>query len=155
MSKRTLLRTPIGGSVFSIGYEGRSLEEFVRTLISFRVELLVDVRENPMSRKPGFSKNRLAEALAQVGIKYRHEPLLGNPKNNRESFRSGNQQAGRRRYLAHLNNGSRSAFDALVDEAMKTRVAILCFERDEAQCHRSCITAQAQTENPALSVIRL
>lgn len=155
MGTRSSLRMPQGGCVFSIGYEGRSLEEFVKALKTSRVKVLVDVRENPVSRKPGFSKKRLAEALDEVGIVYRHERLLGNPKENREKFRSGNAQVGRRRYLAHLNNGSRPAFDALVDEALTTRLAVLCFERDEARCHRSCITDQAQEENPALSVTKL
>jgi uncharacterized protein (DUF488 family) len=155
MATGSSLRKPRGGGVFSIGYEGRSVEELVNALTASKVRLLIDVRENAVSRKPGFSKRRLTDALRQAGIEYRHEPLLGNPKTNRERFRSGNLDVGRRRYLAHLNNGSRSAFDALVDEALTRRLAVLCFERDESRCHRSCITDQAQEENPALSVIRL
>jgi len=141
--------------VLSIGYEGRSLADFVDTLTFNRVHVLVDVRENAVSRKPGFSKRRLADALEEVGIEYRHEPLLGNPKENRDAFRNGKLAAGKRRYLGYLNNGSRAAYDAVVELASSKRVALLCYERDEAHCHRSCIVEQAQNENPALSVARL
>ena len=149
------LRIPDGGVVFTIGYEGRSIDEFVKTLQQNRVQVLVDVRENAISRKPGFSKRRLSEALSAAGIEYRHERLLGNPKENRASFQNGNVATGKRRYLAHLNNGSRGAFDEIVELGMSRRIALLCFEREAAQCHRSCIVEQAQAEHPALSVSRL
>lgn len=149
------LRLPKGGAVFSVGYEGRTIDELVHLLSKSRVCVLVDVRENAVSRRPGFSKSRLSAALQEAGIRYRHEPLLGNPKENRQWFQSDRVETGRRRYFRHLNNGSRAAFDALVDEAMTTRVAVLCVEKDEARCHRGCITSLAQSENPALSVTRL
>jgi uncharacterized protein (DUF488 family) len=141
--------------MFTVGYEGRSLDELVRTLQDHRVEVLVDVRERASSRKPGFSKRRLADALAGAGIEYRHEPLLGNPRENRASFRSGNLEAGRCRYLERLNDGSRVAFEAVVELGLSARIALLCFERDEARCHRSCIVEQAQAEQPTLAVSHL
>jgi len=151
----TSTRIPRGGQFLTVGYEGRALEEFLRLMVANRVEVLVDVRQNPVSRKAGFSKRRLAEALLSVGIDYRHEVLLGNPKENRAAFSDGNLEKGKRRYLAHLNNGSRDAFDEILELALTRRVALLCFEKDEAQCHRACIAEQAQAEVPALSVCRL
>jgi uncharacterized protein (DUF488 family) len=148
-------RVPSGGQFLTVGYEGRTVEELVELLVGNRVEVLVDVRENAVSRKPGFSKRRLAEAVEKAGIAYRHEALLGNPKGNRDAFRSGSTALGKRRYLAHLDNGSAAVFDEVVELAMRKRVALLCFERDEAQCHRACIVEKAQIEVPALSVRRL
>jgi uncharacterized protein (DUF488 family) len=143
------------GALFTIGYEGRSVDDLVSSLRRNRVAILVDVRENAISRKAGFGKRQLAEAIERAGIEYRHEPLLGNPKANREGFRSGALAAAKRRYLKHLNNGSRSAFEELLELAMASRVALLCFERDEVQCHRACLVEQAQIEQPALSATRL
>lgn len=139
----------------SIGYEGRSLPELVDVLRTHRVEVLVDVRQTPISRKPGFSKRRLSEALVEAGIEYRHEPDLGNPKENRAGFKGGASPSARRRYLRHLNNGSRGAFEDVVHLALARRIALLCFERAEAECHRACIIEQAQAEHPALSAARL
>jgi uncharacterized protein (DUF488 family) len=155
MAKTGSTRIPRGGQFLSVGYEGRALDDFVRLLEEHRVEVLVDVRENAISRKPGFSKRRLSEALDDAGIDYQHQPRLGNPKENRAAFRNGHLSTGKRRFLAHLNNGSRDAFDAVVEMAMTKRVALLCFERDHDHCHRACIVEQAQAEFPALSVSRL
>lgn len=146
---------PKGGALFTIGYEGRSVDDILTSLRRNRVAVLVDVRENAISRKPGFGKRQLAEAFERAGIDYRHVPLLGNPKANREGFRSAGLTAAKQRYLTHLNNESRAAFDELLEWAMTERVALLCFERDEAHCHRSCLVEQAQAERPALSATRL
>jgi uncharacterized protein (DUF488 family) len=142
-------------SIYTIGYEGRSVAELVQRLRASRVDVLVDVRENASSRKPGFGKRQLSEALDAAGIEYVHEPGLGNPRDNRTAFRNGASIAARQRYVKHLNNGSRAAFDAVIALSCKRRVALMCFERNEAECHRSCIVEQAQAENPLLSVTRL
>jgi uncharacterized protein (DUF488 family) len=148
------MRRPQGGSLFTVGYEGRTVEDLVGVLDIHRVSVLVDVRENAISRKAGFGRRSLQEVLEKAGIEYRHEPLLGNPRDNRQPFREGHARA-RERYIKHLNNGSREAFDSIIDVAMKQRVALLCFERNESDCHRSCIVEQAQEEIPTLSSIAL
>lgn len=138
----------------TIGYEGRSIDEFIALLLDAEIEILVDVRETPLSRKPGFSKRRLAEALDAVGIEYRHERLLGNPKDNRDAFRAGAPEA-RSRFLAHLNNGSRTSYDEVIALTSAHRLALLCFERAHDQCHRSCIAEQAAAENSGLQISAL
>jgi hypothetical protein len=143
-----------GGALFTIGYEGKTVEELVHSLLTQRVTVLVDVRENAISRKSGFSKRALAEALGNSGIRYQHEPLLGNPRENRAPFRQGAAEA-RERYLRRLQFGSRTAFESVVGMALSQRIALLCFERDEAVCHRRCIVELAQREEPALSSIAL
>lgn len=152
--RQTPLRRPHGGSFLTLGYEGRTLEELLHVLRAHKVDVLVDVRQNAVSRKQGFSKRSLSEALEGTGIEYCHEPLLGNPQSNREPFRQGSVRA-RRLYMEHLNNGSRAAFDTVVELAMRQRVALLCFERDEAACHRRCIIEQEQEEYPALPSLAL
>jgi uncharacterized protein (DUF488 family) len=145
---------PQGGTLFTIGYEGRTVEELVHTLQTHQVAVLVDVRENAISRKSGFSKRALAEALGNGGIRYQHEPLLGNPRENRVPFRQG-AAAARERYLRRLQFGSRTAFDSVVGLALRQRIALLCFEKDEAVCHRRSIVELAQREEPGLASIAL
>ena len=141
-------------TIVSIGYEGRDLSELIGLLKANGVVTLVDVRLNPISRKKGFSKKALAAALGDAGIEYRHERELGNPKENREPFRRGLASA-RNRYRRHLEDGAYSFIERLVDLASTSRVALLCYERDHDQCHRSCILEVAQTDHPTISVLRL
>ena len=54
-----------------------------------RVKLLIDVRDVPISRKPGFSKTSLAQGLADAGIGYLHLKGLGDPKPGRIAAREG------------------------------------------------------------------
>lgn len=132
----------------SVGYEGFTAEALARRLADAGVSVLFDVRLTPASRKPGFSKNRLAAVLADVGIEYVHERDLGNPPDNRESFRRGDGEEGRARMRARLENGCGPALDRLVDRAQSERVAVLCVERERHRCHRQVITDMAQERSP-------
>lgn len=140
--------------VVSVGYERRSIEEFVETLSLNGIDLLVDVRLNPISRKRGFSKTALTKALAKVGIVYRHERSLGNPKENCDPFRLGYQSA-RDRYVQHLQNGASTVFRRVINLARDKRIALLCYEREHSDCHRSCILEMAQKEYPGFRVTTL
>lgn len=139
-------------TIISIGYEQRSVDDLIAALQHHDVSVLVDVRLNPISRKKGFSKTALANALAEAGIEYRHERELGNPKENRDPFRQGLKSA-RDRYLRHLRNGASDAFGNLTQLARTTRIALLCYERDHHHCHRSCIIETAQDEHPGLGFL--
>ncbi|MGH8886271.1 MAG: DUF488 family protein [Egibacteraceae bacterium] len=141
--------------LYSIGYEGRTIKQFVETLQLAGVDVLVDVRLTAVSRKPGFSKTRLSESLAVAGIDYVHERLLGNPKDNRDAFRGDDLEAGRRRFAKVLSNGSSDALDRLVVRACDAKVAVLCVERDSSRCHRQVITEAAQDLRPSLIVVDL
>ena len=142
-------------ALFSVGYEGRDLEELVALLRHHGVSVLVDVRLNAISRKPGFSKRRLEAALAEAGIGYRHARALGNPKDNREPFHSGDLTSGLRRFRAVLASDDAGLELGHLAELLGTeRVAVLCFERDHDRCHRQVITAKASSGDQ-LAVVRL
>lgn len=145
----------VTGRIYSVGYEGMTLDALVDRLSGARVSVLVDVRLNPVSRKPGFSKKRLTQALRDAGIEYIHEKDLGNPQDNRDSFRNGDGEAGRSRMRSMLNNGGGEALDRLVHLASKQRVAVLCVERDHSGCHRDVITDMAVERNPDIEVLRI
>ena len=85
------------GRIYSVGYEGFDVATLIDHLASHQVSLVVDVRLNPISRKPGFSRKTLSSELQASGIDYRHEADLGNPPDNRDSFRRGDPEVGRRR----------------------------------------------------------
>ena len=139
-------------TIVSIGYERRTLDELISLLRLHDVEVLVDVRLTPVSRKQGFSKSALAEALGRAGIHYRHERELGNPKDNRDAFRRGLKSA-RRRYSQHLQNGASTVYREVIDLVHTARPALLCVERELAECHRSCILETAQGDIPNLRII--
>lgn len=137
----------------SVGYEGRSVEELVASLLAEGVSTLVDVRLTPLSRKPGLSKKRLAQCLAQHGISYIHLPALGNPKDNREPFRAG-QPESRERFTDLLN--TEIGIEALthVAELLDDQtVALLCFERSHEQCHRHLVAEQLSRSMHTLQVV--
>lgn len=139
--------------LFSVGYEGRDLDGFVGLLRENGVTVVLDVRLNAISRKPGFSKTRLTAALADAGIGYRHARALGNPKDNRESLRSADPQPGLRAFRALLSNDDAGLELGHLAELLRTeRVAVLCFERNHDRCHRQVIVDQA---GAGLPLVRL
>lgn len=143
------------GRIYSVGYEGMPVDALVDRLASAKVKLLVDVRLNAISRRRGFSRKALSAALEQAGIAYRHEPDLGNPQDNRDSFRSGDGSQGRLRMRSILENGSGPALQRLVDDAHASRVAVLCVERDRSRCHRDVITEMVTERDPTIEILQI
>ncbi len=126
--------------IVSAGYEGRTIEEFLSALQRQGVQIVVDVRLNAISRKPGFSKTRLREALARVGIDYVHLRALGNPKENRQPFHTGRIGEGRRAFREVLRTpAAEAALRDLAQLASEHTVAVLCFEHDPETCHRQVL----------------
>ena len=87
-------------AICTIGYEGGTVDAFLRTLREAGVELVLDIRAAPVSRKKGFSKNQLAAHLAEAGIGYRHLRGLGTPKRGREAARGGDLESFERIFLS-------------------------------------------------------
>src|SRR6187431_294656 len=76
-------------TLFTIGYEKARLADFLGTLAEAGIENLIDVRDRPISRRPGFSKRQLAAALEEAGIRYVGLTALGTPPEGREAGRRG------------------------------------------------------------------
>lgn len=140
--------------IYSVGYEGMSVGGLAELLAQSGVKVLVDVRLNAISRRPGFSKKALDAAMQAAGIEYRHERDLGNPQDNRDAFRSGDE-VGREEMRKRLNNGSRDALDRVIDLARSTKIAVMCVERDPSQCHRHVIVEMMVETAPNLKVVNL
>ena len=124
--------------IFTIGYEGATQDEVIAALRQAGVGRVIDVRAVPLSRKPGFSKNVLAAGLREAGIDYVHLRALGTPPAGREAARKGRWAEMNLIYAAQLETleaGAEAAHMIALAEEMPS--ALLCFERDPAQCHRT------------------
>ncbi len=128
-----------GAKLLTIGYESRTPDEFLAVLQQNGVTRIVDVRQVPLSRKPGFSKSALAAFLTSHGIEYVGFPKLGTPPAIRNQYKkSGDFARLKRDYLAHLDSQGPSLAE-LCELAAQGGCALLCFERDPAKCHRSIL----------------
>lgn len=128
-------------SLFTIGYTGLQLDEFLGQLKSSKIELLLDVREIPISRKRGFSKTALSENLLQSGIEYRHLKWLGSPKSLRHEVRETRDYITFfRGVVKHLRQDmSAVQLKEAVDLARQVRCCLMCCCEDWKFCHRSCV----------------
>ena len=124
----------------TIGYEGASLLDFVSALRREGVQHVLDVRDRPISRKPGFSKRLLGETLLGAGIGYSHLQALGDPKPGRDAMRAGRVDEFREIFAAHLDRPE--AGEALATAcaiASRKNSVLLCFEADHQCCHRHIV----------------
>ncbi|QXJ21360.1 DUF488 domain-containing protein [Actinomadura graeca] len=131
--------------LIGIGYQGHDLPSFLARLSAENVSLVVDVRLNPISRKRGFSKRALSEALESAGIGYEHAQPLGNPKDNRAGFGGSPKelQDARLRYAEVLDApAAREWLTAIATWAIDRKVALLCFEADQTRCHRDMVATE-------------
>jgi len=144
----------VAGRIYSVGYDGFDNDVFVRRLTDAKVSCVIDVRLTPASRKPGFSKKSLSAKLGEAGIEYVHERDLGNPPENRDSFRTGDGTAGRRRMRQILEEHG-DALHRLAALARRERIAVLCVERDRHRCHRDVVTEMVQELDPAIEVLHI
>ena len=124
----------------TIGYESARLEEFIDTLKAAEIDTLIDVRERAQSRRKGFSKTALSEALALADIEYRHFPKLGDPKEGRDAARSGDWKEFRRIYSNVIRRKAAvEALDAIIEIMRTSTICLLCYEKDANTCHRKII----------------
>lgn len=127
-------------NIWTIGYEGARVDDVVAALADAKVEVLADIRYLPLSRRPGFSKSALAAAMHEAGIEYRHVKSLGTPAEGRAAARRGDHAELARVYAGQLElPEALAAMAALRDLASDKRVALLCYEREAAECHRSLL----------------
>lgn len=126
--------------IFTIGYEGTTVPEFIAALRQAGVERVIDVRALPLSRRPGFSKTALGHALAEAGIEYVHLKALGTPAEGRAAARAGRHADLERIYAGQLELPEAIAQSAqMLDLAREKPSALLCMEREPAHCHRTLL----------------
>lgn len=127
-------------TIWTIGYEQATQTSVIDALSAVGVEILADIRYLPLSRRPGFSKSSLRAAAEGAGIAYRHMKPLGTPADGRAAARRGDHAELSRIYAGQLElPEALAAMAELRELASEKRVALLCYERDASECHRSLL----------------
>lgn len=128
--------------LYTIGYEGRSIDEFKRILLDNKIELLLDVRESGRSRKPYFSNGKLKEQITSAGLEYLHRRALGSPREIRdrlyETLDYETFFIDYKNYLKTLDGD----LSEVVDVVCSKRVCLMCYEADASRCHRSILAEE-------------
>lgn len=133
----------------TIGYEGKTQEEFLGELAAAGVALVIDVRAVAASRRPGFSKTALRNALAERGIDYLHLRPLGTPAAGREAARRGRTAEMRRIYADQLETDEAAlALEQALAAAGEKKAALLCYEKDAPGCHRAMLAERMIAREP-------
>jgi uncharacterized protein (DUF488 family) len=142
---RNTAKTP---GLFTVGYEGLSIDAYLNMLIANNINVLVDVRKNPISRKYGFSKKRLAAYTKLADITYIHIPDLGISPDLRQDLSSPESyQKLFDLYASQILPAQQQAIEQLktvINE--NNRVAITCFEATYHSCHRHKITEYLEAD---------
>jgi uncharacterized protein (DUF488 family) len=146
MTRRTL---------FTIGYEKTLLQDIVATLAAAGVANLIDVRDRPISRRPGFSKRQLAAAIEEAGMRYFHLQALGTPPEGRLANR---RREWDRFWSIVEDKLARHEADLALHEAAEIARAapscLLCYESDWQLCHRRRV-AEILTQRHGFAVSHL
>jgi uncharacterized protein (DUF488 family) len=127
-------------TISTIGYEGSTIEGFVAALRRASIDVLIDVRDLPLSRKKGFSKNSLAQILADADIEYVHLKGLGDPKDGRLAARAGKYDLFQKIFGRHMQTDiALRDLEIAADLVRERRACLMCFECDHGHCHRSIV----------------
>lgn len=138
--RQRIAREGNGVRIFTIGYEQRSGEECIASLLEAGVNTLVDVRERPFSRKPDFRKTAIEERCRAAGLGYQSWPRLGSTAHQRRQlWETRDFRTFARRYRDFARRRRAAELDELADLATKTTIALICYERAHEDCHRSIV----------------
>ncbi|BBM89268.1 hypothetical protein COTS27_00964 [Spirochaetota bacterium] len=132
--------------LFSIGYEGVSIDAYLNNLIENNIALLVDVRNNPWSRKYDFTKNKLMAYCEKLGIAYIHIPALGIASADRKGLPTVQAyQKLFKKYEKNLPKRTEALTDLKYQLDKHNRIALTCFEKEPTHCHRHVLTTYFNT----------
>ena len=130
----------MSGTLFTIGYEQATQPAVVTALREAGVEVLADNHNQPQTRQPRNTKSSLKAAVEEAGIAYRHFKQLGTPEEGRAAARRGDHATLARVYAGQLELPEALAQMAeLRALAEEKHVALLCYERNAAECHRALL----------------
>jgi len=129
--------------IFTVGYEGRKIEDFLKLLVEHGVGLLIDIRANPNSRRKEFSKKNLAEALEKSGIDYEHIPEVGGPKWLRDKVKQDDDYGYFFREYGKFLESRSGELERISLLAKSYSACLLCYEMDYNRCHRLAVAEAA------------
>ncbi len=135
---RRAWNTDQSSCLFTIGYEGLTIDAYLHKLISNNIEMVIDVRSNPQSMKFDFKKTKFRHHIESVGIKYCHMPELGIPSDKRQNLNSeAEYQQLFREYAEEILAKQQEVIQRLLTLfSQSKRIALTCFEAEYRHCHR-------------------
>ena len=136
--------------LLTIGYEGTELAAFLDCLAAYGVECVLDVRENPFSRKPGFSRKPLSQALEARGIQYIHMKELGTPRPLRDAVRLDGDYDRFFRAMQEYLATQQEAIEQACSYVRRQTCCLLCYEESVDACHRKIIASRSFRNGPAM-----
>ncbi|MBD3391029.1 MAG: DUF488 family protein [Chitinivibrionales bacterium] len=135
-----------GNRLCTIGYEGKTIDEYLNLLVKNGVRVLCDVRKNPLSMKYGFSKGTLKSNVEKLEMEYVHIPELGIATQKRKNLESLSDYE---KLFEEYEEVTLAAAGTSLDKIRKMtegegRVALTCFEADPRYCHRTRVARALQ-----------
>lgn len=142
-------------TLYTIGYQGQTIETFLDLLLANGIEHIIDVRQLPFSRKPDFSKKRFATHLARMNIGYTHSVALGTPKPLRDEVRRTHDYEAFFDAMQHIIAAAPEAVAEALAIARTQPSALLCFEADAGTCHRLVVAEAIAASDPQFTTVHL
>ena len=137
------IRPRAGIAVYTIGYEGLSVDRFLNKLVESGIKCVADVRSSPLSRRFGFHRSTLSRLCKNVGIGYRSFGELGIESAQRQNLRTmRDYQALFEKYRVEVLDNCGSSLERLAEQILNQPTALLCMEADWRFCHRSVLADQ-------------
>ena len=137
----------MGRQLFTVGYEGTTIDTFIADLLANNIDCILDVRALAFSRKPGFSKTRLAQRLKRADIQYIHLAELGTPKDMREKLKSTYDYSSFFKKMATYLATKKDAIEVAYNHVTNSTCCLMCFERLAAQCHRKIVARKIKARD--------
>lgn len=140
-------------TIYTIGYEKKNIEEYIKILKENKIQILIDVREIAWSYKKDFCKTKFNSHLSENGILYLHHKDLGNPKVFRKNITDRTKTL--KLYEKYLNK-TKNGLEELENVISKTKkkICLTCFEKEHLECHRSIIV-KVFSKDRTLKVVNL
>ena len=131
--------------LFTIGYEGIDQSQFLSWLSNYKINVVADVRDLPLSRKKGFSKSALSDFLEKNKIAYINFRELGAPKELRTYLINTKDYKTYFKKYKNIVSKNSAAIDTILDTIKDGKnVALLCYEKDPSTCHRSVVADEVK-----------
>jgi len=131
-------------AIATIGYQGRTISDFIEILKKNRIDMVVDVRNNPFSRKADFSKKRLTEHLQKAQIEYLHIPELGIPSKERKEAKDEADWARLFSWFDQQLESKIEILERLIALGNDKNIVLMCLERNVDECHRGRIARRLE-----------
>lgn len=138
--------------IFTIGYEGLTIDGFFNNLLKIGVKNIIDVRKNPISHKYGFSKSSLEDKCSNLGFNYYHVPDIGIESGIRNQII--NKSILWEYYMEKIVPYNSDSIDLIAKISKEGPSVLLCFERKPEDCHRHLL-AKIISNKTSLSVKNL